>query len=362
MAERSGFFDAHIVNGEYDRTYLAESFAKYFASFIGNGIFGGKSSELLVQQKSSADMSVKVLSGQAWINGYWYENDNDEHSLSIDISDGVLDRIDLVVVRWSNYDRVIRLAVKKGTPSTSASAPLLQRDSDVYELKLAQIYIEAGTTAITQNDITDTRLLSSVCGVVQGVVQQFDTEYFGTQINSFIEEFKLSNIAKAEQLFAELEGMISEEMAASLLLEVNKLKKINVEDEIESGCYYRINESNGEKEWINPPKKPGIEYCTTEKWNGKPIYQKMIAVGALPASSRILINSNTSFDKIISAEGITFNSGYSKYHTFPVMIESQVEPIAFFIIELTGEIKFEVRGDYNLSDTYITIKYTKPVE
>ena len=74
MAEKSGFFDAHLVDGEYDRIYLAESFAKYFASFIGNGIFGGKSNELMVQQKATADMSVRVLSGQAWINGYWYEN------------------------------------------------------------------------------------------------------------------------------------------------------------------------------------------------------------------------------------------------------------------------------------------------
>ena len=34
MAERSGFFDAHFVNGEYDRVYLSEHFAKYFANFI----------------------------------------------------------------------------------------------------------------------------------------------------------------------------------------------------------------------------------------------------------------------------------------------------------------------------------------
>ena len=31
MAEQSGFFDAHLVNGEYDRVYLVEHFAKYFS-------------------------------------------------------------------------------------------------------------------------------------------------------------------------------------------------------------------------------------------------------------------------------------------------------------------------------------------
>ena len=32
MAEQCGFFDAHVVGNEYDRVYLAEQFARYFAS------------------------------------------------------------------------------------------------------------------------------------------------------------------------------------------------------------------------------------------------------------------------------------------------------------------------------------------
>ena len=60
MAEHSGFFDAHLVDGKYDRVYLAEDFAKYIASLISNGIFGGKSSELIVRQKETADMSINV--------------------------------------------------------------------------------------------------------------------------------------------------------------------------------------------------------------------------------------------------------------------------------------------------------------
>ena len=172
MAEKSGFFDSHLVDGVYDRVYLAANFAKYFASFIGNGVFGGKSNELMVQQKTTADMSVRVLSGQAWINGYWYENE-DEISLSIDVADGVLNRIDLIVLRWDNSERVIRLYVKKGTPATNAAAPRLQRDDDFYELGLAQIYVKAGAVSVTQSSITDTRLDNSLCGLVQGVIQPF---------------------------------------------------------------------------------------------------------------------------------------------------------------------------------------------
>ena len=84
MAEYSGFFDAHLVDGEYDRVYLAEHFAKYFASFIGNGIFGGKSEELIVRENETTSMGVNVFTGQAFIDGYWYEND-DHKFMTIDI-------------------------------------------------------------------------------------------------------------------------------------------------------------------------------------------------------------------------------------------------------------------------------------
>lgn len=192
MAEQSGFFDAHLVNGSYDRVYLADNFAKYFASFIGNGIFGGKSNELMVRQKSIADMSVRVLSGQGWINGYWYENTN-EVSLDISVADGVLNRIDLIVLRWDNSERVIRLAVKRGTPASSPTAPSLQRSADYYELKLAEVNVAAGTTKITQANILDTRLNSSVCGLVHAVVDQLDTTELGAQLDTYISEFIVKN-------------------------------------------------------------------------------------------------------------------------------------------------------------------------
>lgn len=197
MAEHSGFFDAHLVDGKYDRVYLAEDFAKYIASLISNGIFGGKSSELIVRQKETADMSINVLPGRACINGYFYEN-TDELSLSIDVADGVLNRIDSVVLRWDNVERVIRLAVKKGDSATNPVAPSLQRDADYYELKLAEIDIKAGATSITQDRIIDTRLNTETCGFVIGAVQKFDTTEFGIQINGVIE--RLEKIAEENDI------------------------------------------------------------------------------------------------------------------------------------------------------------------
>ena len=50
------------------------------------------------------------------------------------------------------------------------------------------------------------------------------------------------------------------------------------------GCYYRM--ANGVMEWVNPPMIPGVEYRTTERWNGKPVYATLLDFGALPNNNR----------------------------------------------------------------------------
>lgn len=37
----------------------------------------------------------------------------------------------------------------------------------------------------------------------------------------------------------------------------------------------------GEWEWVNPPVAPGVEYRTTERYMGKPVYTKLINIGKL---------------------------------------------------------------------------------
>ena len=38
-------------------------------------------------------------------------------------------------------------------------------------------------------------------------------------------------------------------------------------------------------EWVNPPMQLGIEYRTVERYNGKPVYAKLLNFGALPNST-----------------------------------------------------------------------------
>lgn len=223
MAENSGFFDANLVNGAYDRVYLADSFAKYFASFVGNGIFGGKLNELMIVQSATSGMKVEVSSGMGWINGYWYENTNNL-SLNIDIADGVLNRIDCVVLRWSKSDRSIKVVVKKGTFASAAIAPSIQRDADIYELKLAEVYVKAGATSITQTDITDTRFDKNVCGLVTGLIEQIDIAEFSGLLNSALNEIEIKTRDKIDSIVGRLNALIEDESNfASLALEIDNV-------------------------------------------------------------------------------------------------------------------------------------------
>lgn len=192
MAQECGFFNAQLAGEEYDRVYLAETFAAYFASFIGNGVFGKSMQQLEVVAYPSAVMKVDVLSGQGWINGYWYRN-TDNYTLGLSVADGVLSRVDLVVLRWSNSERNMYLTVIEGTPSANPAVPQIRRDADFYDLELAQISVGAGVVGITQSNITDMRMNNNVCGYVTGLIEQVDTTDLWNQFQDYFNKFKTTN-------------------------------------------------------------------------------------------------------------------------------------------------------------------------
>ena len=66
--EKYGFFNAvATADGKYDRSYLAEDFANYFASFITNGVFEELGGKLEVVVDSG--MSIIVKNGVVFVKG-----------------------------------------------------------------------------------------------------------------------------------------------------------------------------------------------------------------------------------------------------------------------------------------------------
>jgi len=198
--EKSSFFNSV----SHDRTYKAEDWAEYFASFIGNGVFPVPSTGLQVVVDSGMNLLLKA--GKAWINGYFYNNTSDL-SIEIGTADGQLNRIDRIVVRWDLTNRIISAEVKSSAYSATPTTPVLQRDADMYELALADVYVGAGVTTITQSSITDLRLDTTVCGVVAAVVEQIDTEAFNAQLQAWFAEYQSLSAAEYNTLVSYMNSL-----------------------------------------------------------------------------------------------------------------------------------------------------------
>ncbi len=198
--QKSSFFNS--IGG--DRKYKAEEWAEYFSSFIGNGVFPNPATNLMVQ--ANVDMTVAVRAGKAWINGYFFNNTTDI-TVQLDTADGVLKRIDRVVVRWSLTNRSIVIAVKKGANASSPTPPVLQRDADIYELALADIAVNNGAVQITQANITDRRLSSELCGYVTQTVQTIDTSQLAAQLETWFNQYQTMSNEEFLQLKSYMESL-----------------------------------------------------------------------------------------------------------------------------------------------------------
>ncbi len=161
--EKSGFFNS----SSGDRIYDAVDFAAYFGSLVTNGVFYQVATNLQVSPGSG--LGVSVAAGSAWINGYRYENTG-ALNMPLTTANGSNPRIDRIVVRLSQVSRNIQLAVITGTAAATPVAPALTRTSDVYELGIADVLVPTAATSIIANNITDTRLNTNLCGLVNSLV------------------------------------------------------------------------------------------------------------------------------------------------------------------------------------------------
>lgn len=124
MAERSGFFNARLQDGAYDRTYQAEDFADCLSLFIPNGIYVEDSETLTgtidkttVQglKPYESGTSLFIKEGKAFINGYWYILD--EQDLEISLTVNTTKAIALMYVAADRRIRVELFDLVDGQPS-----------------------------------------------------------------------------------------------------------------------------------------------------------------------------------------------------------------------------------------------------
>lgn len=230
-SEKSFPFDADEVLGGYDRAYLADDFAMYFRAFISSGTFMKQSTNLQVM--ANGDMTVTLKAGSMIIDGYRYENESDI-VISLSPADGVLDRIDRISITWSKEDRDIHYTVQKGTSSYQPYAPECRRTADYKDYVVADVYIGAGAISIKQEDITDTRLNSELCGLAIAF-SDIDTTTIFNQFESWFQETKETGEQSCDKMmiqfkqdimtwFDNMKDQLSEDAAIKLQLQINAIK------------------------------------------------------------------------------------------------------------------------------------------
>jgi len=146
-----------------DRQYSSSEWREYFNALVEGGIVGGVGNELEVKPQAVPNKTIFIDTGSILIEGAMRSI---ETTVDLSFADNISGstRIDRVIARINYNDRKIEFVVKEGTPSASPTPPSLVRDSAVYELSLAQVYLANGYSNITGADIIDERSDEDLCG------------------------------------------------------------------------------------------------------------------------------------------------------------------------------------------------------
>lgn len=164
----SGFFDSVGT----DRLYYADSFNTFFEGLISqNGIFENVGSGFSVT--NAGGLTINVADGKALVNNRWVRS-NATEALTLTAAHSVLNRYDMIALRWDSTTRDVTLAVTSGENASTAIKPSPVRNVNQYEIVLAYVYVRAGASEIMPADVIDCRYDAELCGIITGIIDQVD--------------------------------------------------------------------------------------------------------------------------------------------------------------------------------------------
>lgn len=269
MSYTYGFFDAvDLGSGNYDRVYSSAEFSHYWALLVGDGVFGQPSTSLNVLATTPVAMSVKVSPGTGWIKGHYLTvPDNMEEVIAVPVANPSLPRIDSIIMALDNTDRMMKLYVRSGTAAASPQPVSLQRDADIWELELAQVTVAAGAGNITQTAIKDMRTDPNRCGIVTGLIEQFDVSGFFTAAQASFDEW-----------FEDVQSQLGDDVAGNLLNLIQGLQESKLDVSAKASTSEATTGTNDTK-YMTPLK---VKQAIDEKMSG------LWAIGDIRVSGRDL--------------------------------------------------------------------------
>ena len=163
-----GFFDS--IN--QDRLYNAAQMSMPYKRIVSDGIFpdenGTPSGDFLVSLSSG--MVVLVAPGNALVGGKWAES-VDSVEITVAGNSSGYTRIDSIVLRADTSEavRAVGIVYKQGEEASTPVAPALTNNGTIKELRLADITVPAGTSALSAENIVDQRGTAD-CPWVHGLI------------------------------------------------------------------------------------------------------------------------------------------------------------------------------------------------
>lgn len=115
-----------------------------------------------------------------------------------------------------------------------------------------------------------------------------------------------------------------------------------------------------EWEWVNPPMHVGVEYRTTERWQGKPVYVQVLDFGALPdktsKNKTITITGATAVPQIVKIGGVFTDGDNTQGDVFGMK-----DVVGHYANCYQNHIEFGIETDRDSTayNAIITLKYTK---
>ena len=225
-------FDSHVTfesdgTPVYDRAITSAPLRKLIAKLLTDGVLPNPSTNLQVEAGSG--MNVVVNPGFAICAGGLKLEEN-QRTLAIQAADSNYDRIDTVVLRWNDNDseRICDLYIVEGIPAASPLRPELTRTESIWELGLADLFVNKNSSAISNQRITDTRYETARCGIISAI-SEFDTTTLYKQVQADLAGFKASEQADFITWFNDIKGQLSEDAAGNLQKQIGTLESLKTE-------------------------------------------------------------------------------------------------------------------------------------
>lgn len=180
---------------------------------------------------SISGRTITISPGMAWMKTEAFTGKavgvTEPVALSVAAADTVLSRIDRIVLQFSKAANNTQLIIKQGTPASSPEAPARSATESLYELVLYDISVPAGSSEITDADITDQRGNPALCGLMtDGVTREYGEAPPSHQVlveNSITLGLEHAN----KQLVVSAEGNITITVPANVFQDYTEIEVFN---------------------------------------------------------------------------------------------------------------------------------------